>query len=80
VEYKKTKIICPAAPALDEIKWKKITFIVATDDEGLKVIGLYESDYKKLAENTQSALKAIKDRNAVRFYYEKCITDFNKED
>jgi len=77
-EYKTTEVICADVPELDSQKWLEIEFIVATDEDGLKVIGISEENYRKLAHNTQLALKSIKDRNSVIIYLKECIRKHNE--
>lgn len=64
---------------MTDVKWYDVKWIVATDNDGLKVLGLHENEYKKLAKNTQNALVSIEQRNLVIDYYRRCITDFNRD-
>lgn len=75
----KAKIVCPDAPKLVEPSWKKIIWVVATAEDGIKILGLTESQYKNLAINTQNSLKAIRDRNLVINYYRECLINHNEE-
>ena len=79
-KYKRVDIVCPDAPTLVSPNWKNIVWVVATDETGLKVLGITERNYKNLAENTQHALKAIQDRNLILNYYKKCIQEFNSNE
>jgi hypothetical protein len=72
-------IVCPEAPVLHISDWKKVVFVVATDNEGIKVIGMDEEQYRNLAYNTQTALEAIRDRNLINSYYKECIQKHNED-
>lgn len=76
-EYKREQIKCPDAPRTRPLLLKDVVFVVATDDEGIKVLGLHESEYKKLAENTSNIKAFIATQKLVESYYIKCIRDFN---
>jgi len=74
----KQVIVCPDAPELVSPVWKEVILVVATAEDGIKIFGLTESQYRNLSINTQNSLKSIKDRNAVIAYYRQCMADHNK--
>ena len=73
----KAQVRCPAPPELSKVEWREIIWVVATQGDGVKVLGISEAYYINLAKNTQASLRAIKDRNALMQYYQKCIDDHN---
>jgi hypothetical protein len=77
VEYKREILVCPEPPQQTKPDWEKIIWVVATAEDGRKIIGIEEQYYKNLAANTQLALKAIKDRNLIINYLTQCIEDYN---
>ena len=71
--YKNTPVVCIEAPKVEKLELYNVKWIKAKDDQEMPVIALTPDDYEKLGINTQRLLKHIKENNAVKWYYIKCI-------
>lgn len=59
--------------ALRPIEW-----VLATDSEGFKVIGLSQGSYEDLSKNTADIFTFLKYRELVILYYLDCIKRHNE--
>jgi len=62
---------------IDPIITFPVEWIVATDDNGFKVLGLRGDSYTNLTLNSDRTLSYIIEQNKAIGYYEKCIKDHN---
>jgi len=71
-------IQCPDAPPLAKVIWLPIKWELATNKDGLKVVGLSSDGYTNLSKNTAKALERLKQDILVIKYYKDCIAKHNK--
>lgn len=78
IEYKKEKVICFDPPKNKPLELNDVVFVLSTDEEGIKVMGLHENEYKKLSQNTSRIETYILTGLAIIKYYQGCIDEHNK--
>lgn len=73
------RVQCETAPTHPTIETIPITWQLATNKDGLKVLALDGPNYLNLGMNMERIVEFIKAQKAITDYYKRCIDRHNKK-
>jgi len=70
-------VVCERFGHIDSINSLPVIWVIGTDAQGNKVLGLRGDAYSNLSINSGETIRYIKEQTKAIEYYEKCIADHN---